>query len=505
MKLTELLPGLAAETSPVAQLRVSGLQDDSRKVRPGDLFFAIEGLTVDGHDYAAAAAGRGAAAVVAGRPLDLSVPVVVVEHGERLLGEAAARFHRGQGAPLSLVGITGTNGKTTTAYLVESIFLAVNRPVGVVGTVSYRYAGNEEPADYTTPPPLILQPLLARMAKAGCESAVLEVSSHALQMGRVWGCEFDVAAFSQITQDHLDLHGDMESYFAAKKLLFDRHLKPGGVAVVNQGGSGGDRLIAALQSREDLRLLRVAISESGSESSADLQLVNARYSLAGIEGELVFAGQAHSFICPLVGAFNAENILLAAACTWASGLAPGQIVQALSRPSPVPGRLEFVEAEPGGGPAVFVDYAHTPDALHRVLEVLRPLCRGRLITVFGCGGDRDRGKRPLMGAAVAKGSDLAVVTSDNPRSESPPQILADIVQGLTAADFPREQTLEGTRGYVVEESRQKAIEMAITAARPEDVVLIAGKGHETYQILADQRIHFDDREQARLALKGRNT
>jgi UDP-N-acetylmuramoyl-L-alanyl-D-glutamate--2,6-diaminopimelate ligase len=291
----------------------------------------------------------------------------------------------------------------------------------------------------------------------------------------------------------------MESYFAAKKLLFERHLKKGGSAVINRDGPGGDRLIRSCQTQKLENILQVSLEDE----EADVHLANGRFSLAGIEGQLVFRGAAYDFHCPMVGAFNAENLLLAAASSWAVGLQPQQIVDGLAGASAVPGRLELVKAEGEEGPTVFVDYAHTPDALRRALEVLRPLCRGRLITVFGCGGDRDRGKRPLMGNAVARGSDLAVVTSDNPRSESATQILADIEPGLVSEGCSRLETLHGAKGYLVEESRERAIALAIDAAGGDDVVLIAGKGHETYQILADGKIHFDDREQARRALQNR--
>jgi UDP-N-acetylmuramyl-tripeptide synthetase len=411
----------------------------------------------------------------------------------------AARFEDDPGGRLQLVGITGTNGKTTTTYLIEAILAAARHHPGVVGTVSYRYAGRVEPAPFTTPTALMLQRVLRCMVDAGCTHVVAEVSSHALQLGRVWGLSFAVGAFTHLTQDHLDLHGTMEAYLAAKRLLFERHVRRGGTAVINLDGAGAQAMLEVVSRRGDLRLL--GCSTAGHPRAA-VRLEGLRCSVDGIEAQMVLEGRRAAVHSPLLGAYNADNILLAAACCHALGVDTRAIVEGTARLRGVPGRLERVEA-PGAGAeyAVLVDYAHTPDALERAISVLRPLCHGRLIVVFGCGGDRDRTKRPLMGRAVAQRADLAVVTSDNPRTEDPLAIIEAILQGVQREALPKVTDLCGAeRGYLVQPDRRTAIGAAVRAARPGDIVLIAGKGHEDYQILGKSKIHFDDREEALAAM-----
>jgi UDP-N-acetylmuramyl-tripeptide synthetase len=498
MKLGHLVGDLAQGLdSAAAGVEVTGLAEDSRLVKPGDLFVAVRGLTVDGHDFAGSAVGAGAVAVVAERALGLPVPCIVVEDPARALALAAFRLEGEPSRRLELVGITGTNGKTTTTYLVESILAAAGGRPGVVGTVTYRFAGSEEKAPYTTPTPLVLAGLLGRMVRAGCTHAVMEVSSHALHLGRVFGLDFSVAAFSNLTQDHLDLHGDMGAYLEAKLLLFRRHLRRGGTAVVNLDGAGSDAVVRAVRERGDVRLVRC--STTGAEG-AEAALVGVRHDLEGLRGELRLPGRADAvpLASPLLGAYNADNILLAAACCAAIGAPSEAVASGVSRLAGVPGRLERIN--PGGDPAVLVDYAHTPDALERAIAVLRPLCRGRLLVVFGCGGDRDRTKRPIMGRAVARLADIAVVTSDNPRTEDPLAILEAILEGVRGEGIPALGDLSAPRGYSVDPDRRGAIFAAVRSARPGDIVLVAGKGHEDYQILGRTRIHFDDREQARAAL-----
>ena len=495
--LGSLLPEWTAAGAPFAQLPISGVTDDSRAVKPGHCFVALKGLTVDGHAFAEAAVAAGAVAVVASRPLELGVPCVVVQDPARALGLAASRLLGEPARKLTLVGITGTNGKTTTTYLLEAILAAAGRRPGVVGTVSYRFGGTVEPAPFTTPTPVALHGVLGRMVEAGCTDAVMEVSSHALDLGRVWGCEFQVAAFTHLTQDHLDLHGNMEAYLAAKALLFRRHLRAGGTAVVNVDGGGAESIVREVESRSDVTLLRC--STRGAEAEATLE--DLRYDVDGLSARLVVRGTSVPLRSPLVGTYNAENVLLAAACAQALGVSLETIARGVAALKGVPGRLERVEGAPGF--AILVDYAHTPDALERAMAVLRPLCAGRLIVVFGCGGDRDRTKRPLMGRAAARDADLAVVTSDNPRTEDPLAIVEEVLGGVRREPIPALSSLEGRRGYLVEPDRRKAIFAAVTAAREGDIVLIAGKGHEDYQILGKQKIHFDDREEAREALKAR--
>jgi len=513
MKVSELLAEERGAIPPaLAGLEVSGVQDDSRRVRAGDLFVAVSGLTVDGHDFAEAAVRAGAVAVVAQRALP-GLPCVVTADPSRALALAAARLAGEPGKRLQLLGVTGTNGKTTTTYLMEAILAAAGHRPGVIGTVGYRYAGRTEPAPFTTPTALVLQEVLQRMAAERCSHVIAEVSSHALQLGRVWGLEFAVAGFTHLTQDHLDLHGSMEAYLEAKLLLFSRHLRAGGVAVVNVDGGGAERVVERVRARGDVRLLRC--SSAGREAEA--RVAEVRSTIEGLEARLVLEGRELAVRSRLVGAYNADNILMAATCCHAAGVPAEAIAAGVAALQGVPGRLERVDHD--GGFAVLVDYAHTPDALVRAMGVLRPLCAGRLIVVFGCGGDRDRTKRPLMGRAVAQGADLAVVTSDNPRTEDPHAIIAAIVEGVDREPLPRLERLDSAReeaaeprrapsgatrdhprGYLVEPDRRAAIGVAIAAARAGDIVLIAGKGHEDYQILGRTKIHFDDREVAREAL-----
>jgi UDP-N-acetylmuramoyl-L-alanyl-D-glutamate--2,6-diaminopimelate ligase len=501
MKLGELINHddvIGCDDPDWSMVEVQQVRDDSRAVQPGDLFVAVEGLTVDGHDFAARAVERGAAAVVAQRSLSLGAPCLLVSDPSRTLALVAARLAGEPGAALELIGVTGTNGKTTTTYLMEAILEAAGRPTGVIGTVAYRFGGRVEPAPFTTPTPLLLQQILRRMVEAGCSHALMEVSSHALELGRVWGCPFAVAAFTHLTQDHLDLHGSMDKYLQAKLLLFTRHLRAGGTAVVNVDGEGAGPVVDAVRARGDVAL--VTCSSQGRRSDAALSDLSC--DMDGTTATVELGGRGVALRSPMLGAFNGDNILLAAACCHAAGVSPETIVAGVAGVTGVPGRLERVDG--GRRFAVLVDYAHTPDALVRVQEVLRPICRGRLITVFGCGGDRDRGKRPLMGRAVARGADLALVTSDNPRTEDPLAIIEAVVGGVQGEGLPKIDDLTGrASGYLVEPDRRRAIEAAVLAARDGDIVLIAGKGHEDYQILGTERIHFDDREVAREVLERR--
>src|SRR5581483_5005633 len=405
------------------------------------------------------------------------------ERPHRLLGHAAAVLAGDPSAALTLVAVTGTNGKTTTTYLLEAIWRAVGFGPGVLGTVAYRFANESRPAELTTPDALTLQSLLAEMRAAGTTHVAMEVSSHALAQDRVAGCRFDAAVFTNLTRDHLDFHGDLESYFAAKARLFTELLpasgKPDPVAVVNVDDAAGARLATGLATR----CVRV-----GRAADADVRPVAIDTSLAGTRGTLDFRGTRVPFGSRLVGAPHVENILGAAAAAFALGVAPDAIAAGLAAAVPPPGRLEQI---PGPGFTVVVDYAHSPDALARLLDVLRPLTAGRLITVFGCGGDRDRGKRPLMGAAAAGRSDVLILTSDNPRTEDPARILADIDAGVRAAP---------PVDYRVEPDRAAAIALAVDLARPGDLVVVAGKGHEDYQIVGTVKRHFDDREEVRRLL-----
>jgi UDP-N-acetylmuramoyl-L-alanyl-D-glutamate--2,6-diaminopimelate ligase len=494
MRLSELLQPVPSMLRDGDDTDVSGIAVDSRAVRPGDVFFALAGTRTDGRRHVAEAVARGARAVVAAGDVEVSgVTLVVSDDPRRLLGRAAARLAGDPSAHLTLVGVTGTNGKTTTTYLLEAIWRAAGLRPGVVGTIAYRFAGASRPAPLTTPDAVALQTLLATMREAGTTHVAIEVSSHALAQERVAGARFDAAVFTNLTRDHLDFHGDLETYYAAKARLFLDHLPAGGkpdpVAVVNVDDPAGARLAASVRTR---------CVPVGRSAAAAVRPLEVETTLAGTRGVLALDGARLPFECRLVGAPHVENVLGAAAAAWALGIPLAAIAAGLAAVEPPPGRIEQIT---GPGFTVVVDYAHSPDALARVLDVLRPLTPGALIAVFGCGGDRDRGKRPLMGEAAARRSDLVVLTSDNPRSEAPARILADVEVGVRDAGLPAlSRAAPGARGYVVEPDRRAAIGLAVGLARPGDLVLVAGKGHEDYQIVGLEKRHLDDREEVRRAL-----
>jgi UDP-N-acetylmuramyl-tripeptide synthetase len=464
-------------------LEIADVRDDSRHVSKGDLFLATRGQTTDGHRFLDVAAQRGAvAAIVAddAREPFAGVRIRVPSTSQALARVAANRWGRPADA-LTLIGVTGTNGKTTTTFLAEGLVRAHGGVPGVLGTVTYRFAGVERPAPFTTPSPLLLHQTLAEMRAAGVTHVAMEVSSHALALDRVAGLRFRVAAFTNLTQDHLDFHGTMEAYRDAKAQLFAQYLAPDGAGVILIDREGGLDMLASVRGR--------AISVSAAGASADVRMTRVEQSVDGIAAEVATPNGPVALRSSLIGGFNVENLALAVGIGVALDLSPGQIAAGLASVRGVPGRLERVPSERGFG--VFVDYAHTPDALERVMAALRPLTRGRLIVVFGCGGDRDKTKRPKMGAAVARDADLPIVTSDNPRTEDPQAIVDMIVEGV--------KTVRAS-GFIVEIERRRAIELALEAAREGDVVLIAGKGHEDYQIVGTHKLHFDDREQAREAL-----
>jgi UDP-N-acetylmuramoyl-L-alanyl-D-glutamate--2,6-diaminopimelate ligase len=477
---------------------ISGVAYDSRKVEAGDLFVAVAGLKQDGRRYVEEALGRGAAAVVLERPdlLEGKVTgrVLVPSSREALARLADAYFGHPSGA-LTVVGITGTNGKTTTSYLVDALFSARGERTGLIGTVQYRIGTEVVPAGQTTPEAVELQSFLRRMVDAGVTAVAMEVSSHALALSRVDGVDFDVAVFTNLTQDHLDFHVTMDAYREAKRRLFSflaAGSKPGRTAVVNADDPAGVAMVAGLP----LRALTYGI-----HGRADVRPGRWSSGALGIRMSVLTPAGQLEVASPLVGEHNVMNLLAAAGVGVALGMAPEAIGRALGSVGSVPGRFERVEA---GQPfLVVVDYAHTPDALERTLETARKLVgpQGRLGVVFGCGGDRDRGKRPLMGAIAARLGDHVWITSDNPRTESPEAIIADIVAGIPAKGpgdpaVDRHETLP---------DRKAAIQRALGWAHTGDVVVIAGKGHETYQVIGSEVLPFDDRAQARAALAGRKT
>ena len=499
MLLRELFAGVGAEVPPeAADVDVRALAVDSRRAGPGSLFAALPGVNADGADFAAQAIGRGAVAVLASRRLHVSAPVVVASDPRRAFSLAASRFHGEPSRRLSLFGITGTNGKTTTAYLIEQISAARGLGTGLIGTVEAHWPGGRTTATHTTPESHELQQLLRRMLDAGAQVVAMEVSSHALSQERVAGCAFAAAAFTNLTRDHLDYHGSLDAYFGAKAKLFREVLPRGAPAVLNFD----DARVAALAAELKPVLgftLRGAAGAALSAEQIQGDLSGLRFRLRTAAPLDVGLVEVQS---PLIGAHNAENLLAAIGVLAGSGVPLREIVRVVQECQGAPGRLERVP-DPAGR-VILVDYAHTDDALGRVLDALAKAAAPRIVCVFGCGGDRDRGKRPLMGEAAGTRADLVVATSDNPRTEDPLAILAEIEPGLVRSGKTRldpRHARMGLAGYCVVPDRREAIALALRCARPGDAVLIAGKGHEDYQIVGKEKRPFDDRIEARRALE----
>ncbi len=465
---------------------VRGIAYRSDKVQKGDIFFCIVGLKIDGHSFAQDAIVRGAGVVVDERNLYLAetdrVTVVVVDDTRKAMAYVSSQFYGNPSHDFSLVGITGTNGKTTTTYLVEQIAKEYKKKTGVIGTVGTKIGDMRIPSDRTTPESPDLQAIFSQMSKASCDVVAMEVSSHALDLLRTWSTHFSVSAFTNLTQDHLDYHHTFKDYFEAKARLFSKDYPAKRVICIDDewGRILHERCIDA----DD------QIITTGFDQAALIHPLEVTYNTDSTTVTLMAMGATYTFTYSLVGRFNVENVMTAFGIAYALGIPGEVIVQALKTPLFVPGRLQHVKAPKQCDFSVFVDYAHTPDALQNALSSLRHLCKGRLIVVFGCGGDRDASKRSIMGS-VALESDYAIVTSDNPRSEDPLAIIADIVSGMTTRPDC----------FTIEEDRRKAIELAIEIAHDDDMVLIAGKGHEDYQIVKDTTIHFDDSEVAADALQ----
>ena len=487
MNLGEILSGVRL-TEPVpaelARVSIEGIEYDSRRVRPGYLFFAFPGSRADGRQFAADALAGGAAAVASesAAPPELALRWVCVEHGRHALALAARNFHGRPDERLCLTGITGTNGKTTTSYLLDSILRTAGHTTALIGTIEYHLAGRVIPAVNTTPESLDLVRLFAQLVEAGGSQVTMEVSSHALALGRVYGLHFHTAVFTNLTRDHLDFHGTMDEYFAAKNLLFQ--------------GAGGPPPPFAVINRDDtysrkIKLHpRTKVYRYGTGADADLRARHISSSFHGLRFDIQHGKSRFAVESPLIGRINVYNILAATGAALSYGIPPETIVRGIANLKAVPGRFERVDE---GQPfSVVVDYAHTDDALRNVIAVARGLNPKRVITLFGCGGDRDRTKRPLMGQAAAENSDFVVLTSDNPRSEDPLSIMNDALVGIRRVDVP----------HVVEPDRKAAIARALKEAREGDIVILAGKGHETYQVLKDKTISFDDRAVAREVLQG---
>ncbi len=483
MRFEEVIKGIKiVEACGDLTLNIEGISCDSRTVEPNCLFVAIKGERNDGHLFIKEALNRGASALLVERRIEgVNVPYVLVEDTKAALGQVASNFYGHPSKEMRLIGITGTNGKTTTTYLLESIIKKAGFEVGVIGTINYRWNGIEKEALNTTPSALYLQQLLDEMRKAGVKYVVMEVSSHALVQKRVKGCHFDVGLFTNISPEHLDYHKTMEEYLRAKALLFEEVLRE------------SEKETWAIYNADDPKVKEVGERAVCSKrlsfgKEGDIRPLSFKENKEGIWTLFETPWGEVEVTSPLVGLFNLYNLMAALGVSLALGIDKEAIKEGIAGFKGVPGRMEKIKENP----LVIVDYAHTPDALEKVLKELKKLTSGRLIVVFGCGGERDRTKRPLMGRIASRLASLVVLTSDNPRGEDPVRIIEEIKQGL----------LEGVP-YLIIPDRREAIKEAIRRAQKEDTVLIAGKGHETYQIIGNERIPFDDRIEAKRALEER--
>lgn len=470
--------------SELAPQRVSKLEFSSRDVSEGALFFCVPGTVVDGHNFAADALERGAAALVVDHELNINAAQFVVDDVRLALALCSANYYCNPSDNLKIVGITGTNGKTTTAFLVEHLVQYVGKRAGLIGTVECHFDGRIIPSEHTTPESRDFQELLAKMVEAKVDVCASEISSHALALDRVAGTHFAVAAFSNLTQDHLDYHKTMEEYFAAKARLFVDYDSDN--CVINIDSEPGKKL-ADLCKKAGRKLIRV-----GSAKDCEVRFIDAQFGSHSTHIDIEANKEWLHIELPLIGQFNVENALLVFGIGLALGLSNSEIIEACASAPQVPGRLERVIGSKGSVPSfsVLVDYAHTPDSVSKAISAVSAVTNGRVICVFGCGGDRDSSKRPKMGAA-ALAADYAILTSDNPRTEDPQAIIDQVLEGMKGAED----------SYSVIADRKEAIEFAVSMAKPGDLVLIAGKGHEDYQIIGTEKHHFDDREVAALAIE----
>ncbi len=506
MKLIQLIDGLdIINISGDLHQEVSHICFSSDQCKKGSLFVAIPGLKNDGHDFIMDALSRGAEFIVYEKSLQLPshVAAIHVTDSRRALGILAKNYFGDPSAGLTLIAVIGTNGKTTISYLLESILTEAGFPCGVLGTINYRYNNKVYDAPNTTPESYEMQKIMRAMADEGITHIVAEVSSHAVDLKRVDDCDFDLGIFTNLTRDHLDYHVTMENYFQAKKRFFSEilprsrkvHLK---TMVINVDDPSGQRI---------LKEVSLPALTYGIENDCAIKVLNFELSLAEIKAEINLAGDSVLIKSPLIGKFNLYNILAAMGAAFILQIPVPVIKKGIENLSNVPGRLEPVTSSKGFN--VFVDYAHTDDALRRVLQNLMELKKKKIITVFGCGGNRDRGKRPLMGNAAVTYSDVTIVTSDNPRSEDPMSIIVEIEAGIDKGKYKKVESSQlktngGSNLYTVIPERRKAIEAAINAAGREDIILIAGKGHEDYQILGAEKMPFDDRVVAKQILESRS-
>lgn len=468
MKLSQILNGVKV-LNTYDDVEVCDVTQDSRLVKEGFVFVCVKGAAFDGHSVAAEMLEKGAAAVVVERDLGLHNQILV-ENSRACFSPICANFFGNPARKLKLIGLTGTNGKTTTTFLIKQILENVGKKVGLIGTVQNMIGDEIYPAKYTTPDPYELQKLFAMMVEAQCEYCVMEVSSQALAQGRVNGLRFAVGAFTNLTQDHLDYHKTWENYFNAKRILFENS----DIAVTNADDENGLKIVEGLDFD---KLITYAVNTNNASYIAK----NVSFKASGVEYELVGDTIGRCY-CPIPGRFSVYNSLCAAAIALALGVAFEQVLLAIRKSNGVKGRIEVVPCDRDF--TIIIDYAHSPDGLENIITSLKEIAKGRVVTVFGCGGDRDKTKRPKMGRIAAELSDFCVVTSDNPRSENPGEIIKDILEGMVGIDTP----------YEVVEQRRDAIAYAIKNAQKDDIILLAGKGHETYQILPTGTIHFDERE-----------
>ncbi|MDR3289303.1 MAG: UDP-N-acetylmuramoyl-L-alanyl-D-glutamate--2,6-diaminopimelate ligase [Peptococcaceae bacterium] len=482
--LTQMMDGIEAMRmiKKDVELNIRGVAVDSRNVQPGDLFACVSGFQTDGHRFAADAVAAGAAALLVERELPLEIPQIVVGNVRQAIGNLAANIYGQPAQKLELIGVTGTNGKTTVTHLIEKIGTKHGQRTGLIGTLGAKISDREMPGSRTTPEAVDLQKLLVQMLAADIDQVVMEVSSHALDLGRVHGCEFDAAIFTNLSQDHLDYHRTMKDYLGAKARLFSAlkgSKKRKKLALIN----ADDPACAVLTEASAVPVIRYAI-----QTPAEYQAQDVCVSAQGVRFSVEFKGERQEMSFQTPGLFSVYNVLASFAWGVERGYPPGSVAEAIAEVDGISGRFESVRA---GQPfQVIVDYAHTPDGLENVLRTAREFTKGTLITVFGCGGDRDKTKRPLMGNIAAHWSDYVMVTSDNPRSEEPEEIIREILTGVRGVD------------YRAVTERREAIRQACMMAKADDTVMIAGKGHETYQLIGADVHPFDDREEARAALRG---
>lgn len=473
MILSELLKDVnVKEMGGAGNMKISGIACDSRKVEPGSLFVCITGFEADGHKYAKAAVQNGAVAVVAEHSLPtVGVPCVVVDNTRRAMSRIAAAYYGYPFKKFGLIGITGTNGKTTTTYLIKAILEHLGKKVGLIGTNQNMIGDLVIPTSRTTPDSLELMELFDNIASHGVDYVVMEVSSHALALDRVTACRFDVGAFTNITQDHLDFHKTMEEYLKAKSILFDISDR----GVINADDSASEYLLGGEKCSE--------VITYGIDSECNLKASDIQLSRSGVEFKISYGDETAEVKLGIPGRFSVYNAMTAIGCCLECGFSLGEVVEGLHSAGGVKGRVEIVDT-PGTDYTVIIDYAHTPDGLLNVINTIRGFAKGRVVTLFGCGGDRDATKRPIMGKIAGELSDFCIVTSDNPRTEDPEKIIEQVVEGVKETDCE----------YEVITNRFAAIEYALDHAKKDDIILLAGKGHETYQILGHDTICFDERE-----------